>query len=191
MNLTKEKVWTYDEYYKFNDNNRYEVLNGELIMVPAPDSNHQRISRNIEFKIFGLLKKHSIGEVFNAPYDVILDDKSIVQPDILLVLNNNKDKIKKRGFFGVPDLIVEIISPSSRYRDTVQKKDLYEKFGVTEYWLVDPKAEYVEVLTLNNGKYELYSEAYFDEEDKQIVASKLIKELTIELKEIFDEKFIN
>ncbi len=97
--------------------------------------------------------------------------------------------IKRRGLFGSPDLVVEIISYSSRYRDTEEKKDLYEQFGVKEYWIVDPKSDYIEILTLNeNGKYELFSEGY-PEDNKNFVESKLLEGLRINLADIFDRKF--
>ncbi|MFN3315693.1 MAG: Uma2 family endonuclease, partial [Raineya sp.] len=151
---------------------------------PAPNTEHQEISRDLEFCLLLHTKEHKLGKVFDAPFDVILDENNVVQPDIVFIANENLQHLTKRGLEGVPDLVVEIISPSTFYRDSVEKKDLYEKFGVKEYWIVEPANQVVEIFTLKNQKYILHQ--FVAEQGK--VQSKLLQGFEIDLKDIFTSK---
>ena len=182
MIATEKKEWTYEEYYKIDDGNQYQVMKGELIMVPAPSTDHQRFSRYIEFILYNYIKKLALGEVFNAPIDLILDDKIVVQPDLVFISKEKANIIKKRGIFGVPDLIVEIISKSSIKMDRQEKFKLYEKYGVKEYWIADPNNKTIECFFLENSKYEIF--CYADEKDN-ILKSKLLDGLEVNLNDIF------
>lgn len=179
----KPQIWTYEKYYKLKDENRYEVIDGELreMTPPAPSPFHQRQSRKLEFLLIQFTEKNNLGEVFNAPIDVIFDERNSLQPDLVFVAKENNDFIQKRGIFGSPDLVVEIISPSSLRIDKHTKFALYEKFKVKEYWLVDPKNEAIEVFSLESDKYELFSIAC----EKGKVSSKLLKGFEVEVTEIF------
>ncbi len=184
---TKTEKVTYQDYFKINNDKRYEVITGDLIMVPAPNTEHQSISRKIEIKLCNLVYSGKLGEVYDAPIDVILDDNNVVQPDIIYIAQENKNIIKEKGIYGPPDLVIEIISPSSKYRDTYIKKDLYESFKIKEYWLVDPKNKNIEIFVLNEKeKYELFSEGFLEEEDKQIVKSRVIETFEIKMDEVFN-----
>lgn len=189
MNLPFEKheAWDYKSYCSINDEKRYEVINGNLIMVPAPGFEHQQFSVNLEFILVQYMRSKSLGKFLDAPIDIILDENNVVQPDILFISKENKGIIQEKGIFGSPDLVIEIISKSSRYRDIFTKKDLYQYFKVKEYWLVDPKSKSIQVLFLNeNGKYDLYSEAYLEDEDENPkVISKVIDGLEVDLKDVF------
>jgi Uma2 family endonuclease len=134
---------------------RAEVIDNELYRSPAPSAEHQRLLKNIFLLLDGYVEEKGLGEVNIAPFDVILDEHNVVQPDLFFVATEKRNAISDRGLRGVPDLIIEILSPSSFYRDTVQKKDLYEAFGVGEYWIADPANRVIEVFTLVGEKYQL------------------------------------
>ena len=181
----KEKVWTYEEYAKLKDDKRYEVLGGRLLMAPAPRPIHQKVSRNLEFALWEYVKKKKLGEVFYAPIDVVLGDKYVLQPDIVFI---SKDRLEivdeERAIFGVPDLVVEVVSPSTLSRDTFEKKEIYESFGVKEFWLVYPDMKCIEVLFLEEGKYKVHDEGCL-EEGKGEVSSKVVKGFKVRLKDVF------
>ena len=150
------KHWTYEEYYNLADDQRYEVINGNLLlMVPAPDLWHQDWVSDLHILIKLFVKKHKLGRTFIAPVDVVLDEDNVVQPDLVFVAANNLRIIERRAVFGTPDLLVEMVSPSSVRRDRHEKKELYARFGVREYWIGDAAARSLEILTLKAGRYEL------------------------------------
>jgi len=178
----KRKVWTYEDYLNLEDEKRYEVINGRLEEMPAPSFEHQRISGVIEFIMRGFVYKHRLGEIVYAPFDVILSETVVVQPDIVFISNENLKDIKRGRLFGPPDLVIEIVSPATIRRDTVVKKDIYKRFGVREYWIVYPDERAIEVWVLSDkGKYELFSVA--EREGK--VKSKVLQGLEVDLKEVF------
>lgn len=150
----KEKTYTYQDYLDISDNNRYEIIDGGIMMVPAPIPFHQKISKKIEFELVKFVEGTELGEVFDAPCDVVFDDKNIVQPDIMVILNNNLNIIKDKNISGSPDLIVEILSESTAYIDLIKKKKLYEKFQVKEYWIVDPIEKSITIYFLKSNKFE-------------------------------------
>ncbi len=133
-----------------------ELINGKIYMSPAPNTNHQRLSGKIQFLLMEFIQKHSLGELFNSPYDVYLDEReNAVQPDLIFVANKNLSIIKAHGIVGTPDLIIEFLSPGNNKHDLVTKKDLYEKFGVKEYWTIDPVTKETIVYQLADNKFEL------------------------------------
>src|ERR1051325_9545435 len=128
------KRWTYEEYYALDDDQRYEIIDGELLMAPAPDTWHQAWLGEL-YLIFGShVRAQKIGKVLLSPVDVVLDRENTVQPDIVFVAAGQLGIIQRRAIFGVPDLLVELVSPSSVRRDRYEKKALYASFGVKEYW---------------------------------------------------------
>lgn len=156
-----EKMLTYREYREMefddDDNFQYELINGELMRKASPTIEHQRLVRKIAFAIEKYLEAKPIGEVFFAPLDVVLDEHNVPQPDIFFV---GKDKQfildeNEQVIIGIPDLIIEILSPGSVKRDRIVKKKVYEQFGVPEFWLVDPSYKNVEIFRLTDGTYEL------------------------------------
>jgi Uma2 family endonuclease len=157
MQTTEKKKWTYADYAALDDGLRYEILNGGLQMSPAPTSDHQDSSRELEFLLWQYVKAKNLGRIFDAPFDVRLDDENVVQPDILFVSQARIGIIEQQGILGSPDMVVEILSPASIKRDRYEKKALYEKFGVKEYWLVDTASKSIEVFSLVSGRYELTS----------------------------------
>ena len=137
-----------------------ELIDNNLYMSPSPLPRHQAVLNEINFQLMVFFKKNLKGMVYIAPFDVYFDEISnAVQPDLVIVLNNNSSKVNLDGHFhGVPDIIIEILSPGSKDHDRIKKKTLYEKFGVKEYWMVDPETKLATGLTLKNQKYEPISE---------------------------------
>ncbi len=172
---------TYREYRLLPEGDRRELVEGDFKMTPAPGERHQRISRNLQFELCSFLDESETGELYNAPFDVILDDTTVVQPDLLVVLPNRKSRIVPEGLRGAPNLVVEILSPSNPSHDTVLKRRLYEKFGVEEYWLVDPEAESVQVLKARQSQFE--NVAVYGRGDT--LESPLLQDLRIDLSRVF------
>ncbi len=138
-----------------DDGNRYEIIGGQLIVSPSPTYRHQRVS----FKLTSVLDAHlsatGNGQAVAAPMDVHLSSNDVVQPDLLVVLNGQSGIIQDHGIWGAPDLVIEILSPSSISNDFLRKSKLYERFGVREYWIVNPESATVSVQTLDGERYAL------------------------------------
>jgi Uma2 family endonuclease len=148
------KRWTYEEYYKLDDDQRYEIINGQLLMAPAPDIWHQDWLGDLYSLVRAFVKKNKLGRLFFAPVDVVLDAENTVQPDLVFVAAKNLGLIQRRAIFGTPDLLVEVVSPSSVRHDRYEKMNLYARFGVKEYWIGDAANRLLEILTLTKGSYE-------------------------------------
>ena len=179
--VVEKKKYTYEDYLKTPEDKRYELINGELLTTPLPIPNHQRISGKFEFVVRKFVTENNLGEVLYAPCDVYLDNENIVQPDILFISKERLNIIGKKNIGGAPDIVIEISSENSVYRDMVQKKRLYARFGVKEYWIVIPEEREVEVYILKGEAYQLYKT--FTKVD--ILESPSLKGLKIGLKEIF------
>lgn len=152
-----ERVWTYEDYLVVEDQVYFEIINGKAFMSPAPELFHQRWARKIFLAIERHVESKHLGEVFFAPVDVVLDEKNVVQPDLVFVSTANAGLLERRGIMGAPDLVVEIISPSSLRRDRYDKRELYARFGVKELWLADVANRSIEILGLTAGGYQLRS----------------------------------
>lgn len=176
----QRKRWTYEDYYGLDDTQRYEVIGGNLLMAPAPDTWHQEWSRELFHIIDRHVRNRKAGKVFYAPLDVVLDETNTVQPDIVFVASANVEIIQRRAIFGSPDLLVELISPSSVQRDRYVKRQLYARFGVKEYWIGDPANKALEILTLKKGHYELRCCA----EEKGLLTSQVLAGLKFDLSDI-------
>ena len=131
-----------------------EIIDGKLYMSPGASEKHQRVHFDLNFDLSSFIRNTQIGRLYYAPFDVFLDEQgNAVQPDFLIVLNDNLKIVKDDGVHGAPDFIIEILSPwNSRY-DLITKKDLYEKFGVSEYWVVNPKTKESTGYLLKDGIY--------------------------------------
>ncbi len=133
--------FTYADYLTTPEDERYELLDGDLIMVPAPNLKHQHVLGNLYYHLRQFITEHGTGRVLVAPCDVYLSDTNVVQPDLLFVSREREHLLSDgQKVRGAPDLVVEILSPSSADKDRGLKRDLYGRHGVTEYWLVDPIA---------------------------------------------------
>ena len=147
--------FTYEDYLNAPEDKRYELLDGELVMTPAPGERHQSISILLGSKLFQFASENSLGRVYLAPFDVVLSDVDVVQPDLLFVSNERDHIITPANIQGAPDLVVEILSPSTAERDKTFKRALYARHGVNEYWMVDTTAKDITVLLLGERGYEV------------------------------------
>jgi Uma2 family endonuclease len=130
-----------------------QLINDKLIMSPAPIDLHQIIIGEIYIEISLQLRQNKIGEVRIAPYDVHFSKENILQPDITFIKKENLNKIKSRGLYGSPDLVIEILSPATSHLDFGEKKLVYEKYGVQEYFIVEPNSKSVTSFLLKNKEY--------------------------------------
>ena len=143
---------TYREFRHFpEDGNTHELIDGEHLMSPAPGTYHQSVSRHIQFQLYRQLEEKGLAQVFNAPTDVELSPVDIVQPDLLVVAHERGRIISPSRIIGAPDLVVEIVSPSTRERDRELKRRLYEQRGIPVYWLVDPEAQTITVYAMESA----------------------------------------
>jgi Uma2 family endonuclease len=140
-----------------NDGKRYELLHGELLVNPAPGMIHQRVLRRLQRQLEDFFHPRSIGEVFLAPFDVILSPHDVFEPDLLVVSDHSR--LSDRGVEGPPALVVEILSPSTRKTDRGIKFRRYAELGVPHYWVVDPADERVECYRLIGGAYCVIADA--------------------------------
>lgn len=153
-----ETGWTYQRYLELDDEQRYEIIDGELLLTPAPGTWHQRVVSELGYRFLQFVREQKRGEVFFAPTDVVLAEDEVVQPDILFIRAERVPEIvREHAIHGAPDLVVEILSPSSLQRDRHRKYTLYERSGVPEFWIVDPANRAIEVFTLGEAGYELAS----------------------------------
>ncbi len=145
---------TYEDYLLFpEDGRRHELIDGEHFMTPAPSTRHQRISRKLVGFLDSHLQRTKAGEVFYAPTDVVLSEQDVVEPDLLFVSAARASIVTEKNIQGAPDLVVEIISETSRKTDKTIKRKLYERHGVREYWIVDPELETVEIYRMSDRGY--------------------------------------
>ncbi len=158
-----------------------QIINGEEIMSPSPKSYHQIASRNLQRILDKYVVEQDLGEMLAAPMDVIFeDDYNRLQPDLIFIAKRQKNIIQD-WIRGVPDMVVEIVSKSTLRMDTVVKKEIYERYGVQEYWLLKPEKRILEIYILADGRYELH--ASFGDND--VVSSPLFHDLAFKLNIIF------
>lgn len=177
----EKRKFTYEDYLKTPDDVRYELIGGELLMTPSPVPRHQRISGKLEFELRKFVAENDLGEVFDAPCDVHIDNENVVQPDILFISKKRLNIIGEKNIEGAPDIAIEILSESTAYRDLILKKKLYARAGVKEFWIVIPGEESIEVYILKDNSY-LPHRTYSKNE---ILESPYLKGFKIELKGIF------
>ncbi|MGQ9632428.1 MAG: Uma2 family endonuclease [bacterium] len=187
MVLSNKSRWTYGDYAALLDDGvRYEVLKGELTVVPSPNRSHQRASIKLAALLLQHVDTNDLGEVYEAPFDVILDPEKpdpeiVMQPDLLFVSKSRLDIVTEDNVKGAPDLVVEIISSSTAQRDRESKFQIYEERGVKHYWIIDPDAETLEVFELKGNTYYLSSTHTSDEKFHPAI----FPGLTIDLSELW------
>ena len=146
--------FTYRDYVNAPEDKRYELLDGELILSEAPTRNHQGSQVNIGSPLYVFVRSNGLGAVYFAPRDVVFSDTDAVQSDLMFISNERLHIDTERAVRGAPDLVVEILSPSTAERDRTFKRALYARHGVKEYWLVDPAARTIAVLMLGEDGFE-------------------------------------
>ncbi len=151
---TSTERWNYERYAAIPaDGLRHEVMGGAHYVNAAPNLYHQSLSGRLQFQLFAMIERRNLGFVFAAPCDVELGEHDIVQPDLIVVTSSRQDILTPTRILGVPDLIIEILSPSSVSYDRVQKKAVYQQYQVPEYWIVDGDSRTVDQLVLVDGAY--------------------------------------
>lgn len=178
---------TYDDFVQFpDDGKRHELIDGEHYVTPSPNTKHQRVSMNLSYMIRAWLDAHPIGEVFHAPYDVVLSDVDVVEPDIVYVSNERAAQVvTPLHVRGVPELVVEIASKATRKRDETIKRRLYERAGVLEYWVVDPEIDVVRVSRQESDSFTRPTE--LSREAGDTLTTPLLPGLALPLARIFQE----
>jgi len=188
LNKKSDEKFSYADYLSWPDDQRWEIIEGVAYdMSPAPAREHQRLSAIIFAKIYNFLSGKKC-EVYFAPFDVRLPEaqdesdeeiKTVVQPDIVVVCD--QDKLDERGCLGAPDITVEILSPTTSYKDQTEKLLLYERHGIKEYWIVNPDVRYVMIYHLEGAKYG--KPEYLTENDT--LESRVLEGLKIDLSELW------
>jgi len=173
---------TYEDYCALPDDGlRYEVVEGFLFSEPSPRRAHQQVAGNLFLILGPHVRERALGEVFIAPFDVILDRQTVVVPDLVFVARERAGIVTERAVEDAPDLIVEILSPGTARRDRVAKLNAYARRGVCDYWLVDPEARTLEALELTESAYRLVSALGADE----VFRPRLFPDLVIPLAELW------
>lgn len=179
--IDRTKEWTVADYLMLGEmNTPCQLIKGELIMSPSPPPVHRRVLK----KLFTIVDAagHTHGEAFFAPQDLYIDNRNVFQPDLIYIPNEKKHIITERGIEGTPDLVAEIISPSNLFMDRNTKKNVYQKIGVKEYWLVDPANQTLEIYLCDQVDPDV-PHLYLAGEGK--VTSTVIASLEFDLKTIF------
>ncbi len=180
-NLSDKKLYTYEDYARLPAGAGYQLIGGALIVTPAPGKRHQYIAMKIVKLFDDYVESNQLGEVSMAPRDVCFGPHDIYQPDILFIAKERLAISAEDKVNGPPDLVVEILSPSTAYYDLRKKYRIYEKYGVKEYWIVDPEEQSVEIYQLTDGMFRLAERQVNDGE----IASRLLPELAVPLAILF------
>ena len=155
MALTTRRLLTIDDLDETpDDGNRYEIIAGELVVSPPPVPIHQQVSARFRNEVRDAIKGGNLGEIYFAPIGVRLAKHEAVEPDLVFIRRERRHIVGPKYIDGVPDLLVEVFSPKTRHRDQLTKFRLYERFGVRQYWMIDPIARTVTAFTLVDGRYE-------------------------------------
>ena len=169
----------YRHYVCFpDDGQRHEIIHGDHYVNPAPSTYHQTVSRRILFQLYSKIELTKHGVVNNAPVNLQLGDHDIVQPDLVIVLAERQTIITPTKIKGIPDLVVEILSPTSIENDRALKRGMYEKAGIPEYWIVDPFENQLDQLILENGAYR--SESHGD-----VVTLSILENVSVDLQSVW------
>jgi Uma2 family endonuclease len=156
---------TYEDYCALPDDGlRYEVIEGFLFSEPSPRRAHQEVAGNLYVMLRAHVDAQDLGKVYIAPFDVILDQRTVVVPDLVFVARERLGIVAERGVEAAPDLVVEVLSPGTARRDRVRKLNAYARHGIRHYWLVDPEAKTVEAFELVEGAYRLAAAVGGDDE---------------------------
>ncbi|MBC7347003.1 MAG: Uma2 family endonuclease [Clostridia bacterium] len=178
---TGKKTYTYKDYAALPEGAPYQLIEGELVLTPAPGTYHQVVSMKLELKMAGYVLERNLGLVLDAPVDVYLGETETYQPDLIFISRERLAIVEPARINGAPDLVVEILSPATAYYDLRKKFRVYERCGVREYWVVDPEEKAVEVYALKEGKFELAQRA----EGSGQVFSGVIEGFAVSLESIF------
>jgi Uma2 family endonuclease len=184
--LKPQGKWTHADYLQLpEDGRRYEVIKGVLYVSPSPNRRHQKALVKLTRFLDTYVSENNLGAVFVAPFDVQLfedNDAFTVQPDLIVVLNEHSNRITEQSIVGAPDLVIEVASPSTASYDRQEKQESYRTAGVSEYWIVNPYGETVEVFLLNENDYVL--QGVF--RDAATLPSQVLPDLPVKVEEFFE-----
>jgi Uma2 family endonuclease len=182
----EDRRLTYEDFLLFPDDGmRHEIIDGEHYVTPSPNGIHQTIVGNLHFALREYLRAHPMGQVFFAPFDVIMSQFDVVEPDLLYISNERRRGLLTRQHVrGAPDLVVEVGSPGTRRRDETLKRRLYERAGVLEYWFVDPDPRLVRVYRRERDRFTPTME--LSQELAGSLRSPLFPNLELPLTTVFD-----
>jgi Uma2 family endonuclease len=184
VDLPEKDRYTYADYRQLPEGAPYELIRGHLVMSPSPTVRHQRLVVRLGTALHTYLQSSDVGgEVLLAPMDVHLFDDTVVQPDVLYVSPDRSDRIEETEITGAPDLLMEVVSPSTSHRDVFDKKRLYEENEVREYWIVDPDSETVEVHVLVDDAFTVHERHV----GNGTAASALLDDFTVDVGPLFAE----
>ena len=173
--------FTYEDYCNAPEDKRYELHDGDLIVVPAPKEQHQDIVGTLFIAITLFVRERALGRVYIAPFDIVFSNHDVVQPDVIFVSNERIDRITPDNIQGAPDFVIEVLSPSTEHRDRTFKRALYARHGVNEFWLVDTVAQSIEVLLLGSDDYETAAVYGAGE----VLTSPTLIDFTLSIEDIF------
>lgn len=178
--ITQPKKNALSEFEALPEGTLAQLIGGEIVMSPSPTAHHQIAQMNLAAKLQAFVTGNKLETVIGAPIDVYFSDEEVYQPDIVFISREKSDIIKEK-IYGVPDLVVEVLSPSSAYHDLKYKWRIYETSGVQEYWIADPVARSVEIYENRKGEFRRISQAF----EEGTVRSRLLKVLAVEVAEVF------
>ncbi len=178
---TKSNTLAYEDYLKKPDDERWELLNGELTIAACPNTAHQIITGNLFWHLLSFVKERSIGKVFVSPFDVVLSPNNVLQPDVLFVSADQQSIIADYNVKGAPVLVVEVTSPSTVGRDRESKRRIYAAHGVGEYWLTDPDSRTISVMVLHGQVFQEVGN--YGVED--VLTSPTLPGLALRMRDIF------
>ena len=179
--VTTQAKLTYEDYLELPDDKRYEIIDGELYEMTAPTVRHQVLIGNLFIIFKPHVRSRGLGSVYISPIDVIFAESDIVQPDLVFVAESRRHIIQDHAIVGAPDLVIEILSPSTAAHDRNRKADLYARYGVEEYWMVDTQTEAIEIRRLGDAGYDGSAEIH----DSGVISTTLIPGLEVRLDDVF------
>lgn len=174
---------SWNDYRLFpNDGKRHELIDGDHYMSPSPQAPHQKTVTRLFYLLSNFVYRHKLGELFVAPFDIIFSEFDVLEPDLIFVSSRRLREIVKDWIRGAPDLVIEVISPSTEETDRTLKFKLYERYGVREYWLVSPEDRTIEIFVLGEAGYNLIVQA----SGNMRVKSKILARLNFAARRAFE-----
>ncbi|MEX5214677.1 MAG: Uma2 family endonuclease [Nitrospiraceae bacterium] len=175
---------TYGDYLSFpEDGKRHELIDGDHYVTPSPNTKHQTVSSNLHRILAGFAHDKKLGRIFAAPYDVVQSESDVLQPDLVFVSSSRSSIITESNIQGAPDLVIEILSDSTRRTDEIVKRKRYEAFGVQQYWVVDPVLDSVKVYRMSDRGYTRVAE--LTKEETESLTTPFLPSLSIAIADIF------
>lgn len=181
VEIPQKDHYTYADYRQLPEGAPYELIQGQLVMSPSPTVRHQLVVLALAADLREYVASQTEGSVLVAPMDVFLSSDTVVQPDVLYVSHDRRDRIGTDEIRGAPDLVMEVVSSSSGHRDLLEKKRLYEESGVREYWIVDPNSESIEIHISSENAFGLHERRV----ETGTAASALLDGFSVDLPSLF------